>query len=704
MRPNYAEKTLTVGGATEAAMFGISSGDESHIMSILRDTLYTDRILAVLREYGSNAWDAHRSVGKNDVPIKVTLPKLGSPTLSIRDFGPGLSREGVFKIYTQYGASSKRDSNEAVGMMGIGSKSAFAYSDSFTITSYHGGTKSIYSATLDSSNKGIVSLLYEGECGDETGIQIDIPVGSNHDLQHFESRAKGLFKYFNPLPDINLDNLGNIPGKLVRDIGSLHVEDGYYHEWVAVMGCIPYKISVDKLFDSNNAVPRFLTQCSGTLNFDIGEVQVSASREELRYSEETKRVVRQRVFDLMDAYVEDALEEIKKKSMSEWDTKVRKQDLYKLGFLTSEAGGTGYISIPDNMPFGIYLYRTKSSVRSIRITDSTVLIVKDDDRLLSGFTWDKNQHYMMRPSKGKKVITKEQVQSFLDTFQINGIPIQYTSKMPWSYQGLGRRSSDGNRSSPVPTEQRVFSYRGPVSKRERPSSAWNYVPGKVPDKDDVYVILEHFETSFDLNAVYDDHKRIVEGFGLKFPTLYGYRDSKKSPVDKSSLAGTEYNTWFRNTVRELAEKNEEMVEQFRMYRIYISEVRCWGSDKKGMLVGLRDRLGRDHILYKYLAAVVRSHYKCPQGGHSDLIRWDRFLDILGTLDISTGCGLIDQVNKLYPLLKYTDMHHYLCLRDYMKDGQISKHMSEELQEADAYLRYVKDTDLANELNSKKEGN
>ena len=116
----------------ESASFGISEADTASIMGILRDGLYTDRILAVLREYSANAWDAHRMIGKGDLPLQITIPTHNNPVLRIRDFGPGLSHDDIFKIYSQYGASTKRNTNDAVGMLGIGSKSGFAYSDTFT--------------------------------------------------------------------------------------------------------------------------------------------------------------------------------------------------------------------------------------------------------------------------------------------------------------------------------------------------------------------------------------------------------------------------------------------------------------------------------------------------------------------------------------------------------------------------------------------
>ena len=139
MIPNVRDRELHSSGVVGVASFGISLKDSAHLMTILRDAVYSDKVLAVLREYGANAWDAHRSVGKMDLPIKVTLPTREEPTLCVRDYGPGLSHSDVFEVFTQYGASSKRQDDVTVGSFGIGSKSGFAYADSFTIVSRHAG-------------------------------------------------------------------------------------------------------------------------------------------------------------------------------------------------------------------------------------------------------------------------------------------------------------------------------------------------------------------------------------------------------------------------------------------------------------------------------------------------------------------------------------------------------------------------------------
>src|SRR5688572_3649345 len=107
MKPQVLVRTVEEQGVLAEGAFGLSNKaeDQAHILSILRDRLYTNKVLAVLREYSANAWDAHVDAGKADVPIKVVLPTKLDPSLIIRDYGKGLSEEEIFEVYVKYGAS-----------------------------------------------------------------------------------------------------------------------------------------------------------------------------------------------------------------------------------------------------------------------------------------------------------------------------------------------------------------------------------------------------------------------------------------------------------------------------------------------------------------------------------------------------------------------------------------------------------------------
>ena len=163
--------------------FGIKKEGLSHIFNVLRNQLYSDKVLAVIREYSCNAVDAHTEVGK-DEPILVTLPNQLSPYYKVRDYGRGLTEKEIGEIYVMYGESTKRGTNEQIGQLGLGSKSAFAYGDNFVINSFVKGRKTSYNAFIDSTQICQISKMEWEKSKEKDGVEIVVPV-KNDDFRAF---------------------------------------------------------------------------------------------------------------------------------------------------------------------------------------------------------------------------------------------------------------------------------------------------------------------------------------------------------------------------------------------------------------------------------------------------------------------------------------------------------------------------------------
>ena len=148
MKPVLDYSDTEVSGEISRSTMKISETGVAHICEILRKNLYSDPELSVIREISCNALDAHVEANKR-VPIKITLPTFNSPQLIVRDFGKGLSHERMNDTFGDYGASTKRNSNKLIGQYGIGSKSPFAISDSYSIISRHEGKQRTYSAVIN---------------------------------------------------------------------------------------------------------------------------------------------------------------------------------------------------------------------------------------------------------------------------------------------------------------------------------------------------------------------------------------------------------------------------------------------------------------------------------------------------------------------------------------------------------------------------
>lgn len=285
-------------GIKGAVSFGIKNEGLAHIFNVLRNQLYSDKILAVLREYSCNAVDAHTEAGHPEKPIRVTLPTSLSPSLKIRDFGLGLTDQDIKEIYAFYGESTKRNSNSLIGQLGLGSKSAFAYGDNFVINSYSNGTLSTYNAFIDESQVGQIAKLASKPTSEPNGVEIVIPVRSG-DISEFEHKAKSLFGYFKVKPTIvgaKIDfekrdtELSGNGWRFIKGRG----------EATAVMGNIGYRIDSRALKfnkdDSNEKFSEKLTEHHyyGVLNamhleidLNIGDVDIAASRESLQYTDRT---------------------------------------------------------------------------------------------------------------------------------------------------------------------------------------------------------------------------------------------------------------------------------------------------------------------------------------------------------------------------------------------------------------------------------
>jgi len=318
MKLNEEEIVIERSGDMVESMFGISGKDSAHILNILRDKLYSNKILAVVREYCTNAQDAHIEAGKSDVPIEVTLPvRYGNKSFRVRDYGLGLSEDDIRNIYVMYGASTRRQTNSAIGSFGLGCKSAFAYSDKFDITSWHNGEKKIYCAYIDETKCGKIALLSSELSDEPDGIEISVAVRDN-DISEFHTEAFKLLPFFNPQPEI----LGtNTTLKSFESIFESELSNGvkfsilsygqknrsYYHksDSYIVMGGIPYPINEDMV--KNKAI-LFLNL---HMHVKIGDVDITANRESLEYTEDTIALINSYLEEAGKILIDDYADQIK---------------------------------------------------------------------------------------------------------------------------------------------------------------------------------------------------------------------------------------------------------------------------------------------------------------------------------------------------------------------------------------------------------
>ena len=325
------QTTLKQSDDFKSFQFGIKESGLSHIFNVLRNQLYSDKVLAVIREYSCNAVDAHVEIGKADVPIKVTLPTQMTPEFKVRDYGRGLTETEIAEIYAMYGESTKRGSNEQIGQLGLGCKSAFAYGDNFIINSFINGTKTTYNAFIDPSDIGQISIMGSEKTKEENGVEIVIPVKSD-DFSEFYDKAVTLFKHFKVVPDVRGANRDDLKrqlekSKVIIEKDNWRLVEGDSH---AIMGNISYPLDSGALNIGWQDERADLLSSGVEIDFDIGDLEISASREALQYTDRTKKAIISTLETIIKA-LPDALGEKFKECETLWGAKILYNDAFKHG-------------------------------------------------------------------------------------------------------------------------------------------------------------------------------------------------------------------------------------------------------------------------------------------------------------------------------------------------------------------------------------
>lgn len=257
-----------------------------HIMSILTD-LYSDPELAIIREYATNAYDSHVEAGV-ERPIEVTLPTALAPFFKVRDFGIGLSAEEIHTIYSKYGASTKRETNEQTGMLGLGCKSALTYIDQFTLIAIKDNIRSTVNIGRNENGSGSLTVVESTPTIESPGVEIIIPVSNKY--SEFETKARGFFRFWQSGVLVN----GQVPDCISNQFkvtDSLYLNDldgdGFWRtssgkRSIVVMGNVPYPV---------NDIKQIVPDCPVIAYVPVGAVNFTPSRESLQYTKKTNEIL-----------------------------------------------------------------------------------------------------------------------------------------------------------------------------------------------------------------------------------------------------------------------------------------------------------------------------------------------------------------------------------------------------------------------------
>jgi len=297
---------------------------------ILSDGLYSDKIRAIIRELACNARDSHVAAG-NTAPWDMHLPTQAENWFSVEDFGTGMSQEDVINVYSRYFASTKTASNDFVGQLGLGSKSPFSYTRSFTVNSRYGGVENRYRMYFDDSDTPRVDHIASGPAMG-SGIKVQFAVVSGFERWH--SKAIDVLRWFTQPPSCNTE--------LALENPQAHYEGQGWRIWnkqfwngsslQILMGGVLYPLDIHSIPDLD-AKLYYLTDFPMVIDMPIGDCDVAASREGLSYDPRTVANIKARL-----ATVQAELIHMISSAIGSADTEWAARQLYNRYF----AGSMGY--------------------------------------------------------------------------------------------------------------------------------------------------------------------------------------------------------------------------------------------------------------------------------------------------------------------------------------------------------------------------
>ena len=295
---------------------GLNSSDfkiktSAKSFQILSNSLYSDKILAVVREYLSNAIDAHR-LNNNPNPFQVNLPDedlvMDTGNWSVRDFGPGLDDSQIQELFCTYFSSSKDQSNDFTGALGLGCKSGFAYTSSFFVTSWKDGIEYKYVMSSE-DNIPKAFKLSEKVSEEPSGVKIEIPVNPE-DFSRFRECTKYVLIRFpeNLVPEsLKTEDRGIFLNSNLKRVDYKGYSQSYGN-LNAVMGNVAYPIQpslirerAEKVWD--DYCKHLYWKGSYDLHFEIGELDVAPSREQLSYDTQTTQAIIQKLEIAINDYL-----------------------------------------------------------------------------------------------------------------------------------------------------------------------------------------------------------------------------------------------------------------------------------------------------------------------------------------------------------------------------------------------------------------
>jgi hypothetical protein len=309
MRVEIEKSSTVTVGMGESRGFAFEFNET--MFDMMSSKTYTDPIRAVIRELACNALDAHTVAG-NSEPFTLHLPTTHEPWFEIRDNGVGMNDAEINTLFTMYGGSNKRGDNRTIGALGIGSKSPFAYTKLYTVTSTKDGVTYTYTCHVHEGKPRLSPGKTHQTPDAPNGVTINFAVKEG-DIWEFENKAKTALEFISPMPAVNVKTF--LPHKqsylITTPLWSLRREARTAHHGYtcrAIMGNVQYQVgNIDE--SRTNALQKKILEMPIDMFFNLGDLDFASSRESLQLTPKTISAI----LGMCDRVVDDTITQVREK-------------------------------------------------------------------------------------------------------------------------------------------------------------------------------------------------------------------------------------------------------------------------------------------------------------------------------------------------------------------------------------------------------
>jgi hypothetical protein len=291
---SYSDQDVETLDIKKTVKFGFDENAQQMIFKMFSKNIYSNPIGSVVREITSNCFDSHIEANVLEPVVLKLTNENNQYYISFIDVGVGISPERMATQYASAFSSTKRNDNHQIGGFGVGSLSLMAYAESYFLSTIHNGIEYLYNIRKGTGQPE-ADLLSKKKTTKRNGTTVKLPVKSN-DVHVFEREILRQLYYFENIIFEGFSHTVKNNYQIIEGKNFLYRgrdQNQYAH---ICLGRVAYPIDFTVLDD--NLSGDFYAgewQIPVAIKLNIGDVNVTVSREAIDYTEATKKLIKKKL-------------------------------------------------------------------------------------------------------------------------------------------------------------------------------------------------------------------------------------------------------------------------------------------------------------------------------------------------------------------------------------------------------------------------